>query len=537
MLQQGASPYYEELLKDADPVLVVGAWCAFLDAKALPPKYWNPVVPWCRFEAVRNRTFRYFETVMQFDRARSIALIDVESRSELERRAALARLDHDFGRTEAAEVDLYFATGSLDHLRNASAARETALGWRAGLEWAIRAALVAPMNPAPVHRIFSLLESSGQADLLEEMANIYLRWKMFPQIVQIFLAAAALARRSYTRCLTLLAPFDDGRIATNPNLPAFLGSIRMMQAQAEEGLGNYNKAYAAYITMNQVDRPADSATKAQNFFTVAKWHDDLAVPDLPADSHPEVVQMLGFPRSGTTLLENALAAHSQIETFEEIVSVSVALDRIARGLNGDLPPESAEATFGAARGRYYAYIEANRRRPEAQILVDKMPMRSAEAKLLSKLFPEWRYIFSIRHPFDVVLSGFKQRFDSNPSMENLRSIELAARLYDFVMTQWFSVHSLDDPHVKYVRYDELVTDFRRVIGETLEFIGAPWDDAVLDFAKASEKRAVKTPSYLKVRQGLSIGVQSSWRNYDFVFRSPAAQPLHKWAEFFGYPTK
>jgi hypothetical protein len=47
---------------------------------------------------------------------------------------------------------------------------------------------------------------------------------------------------------------------------------------------------------------------------------------------------------------------------------------------------------------------------------------------------------------------------------------------------------------------------------------------------------VKTPSYRKVRQGLSIGVQSSWRNYGFLFQSAEAKPLHRWAEFFGYPT-
>ena len=134
----------------------------------------------------------------------------------------------------------------------------------------------------------------------------------------------------------------------------------------------------------------------------------------------------------------------------------------------------------------------------------------------------------------MVLSCFKQRFVPNPSMENFHTIADAARLYDFAMNEWFKHHTMDDPSVHYVRYDELVTDFERVTAGTLDFLGVPWDDAVRDFSKSAEQRAAKTPSYQKVRQGLSIGVQTQWRNYGFVFQSAAAEPLRKWVTFFGY---
>ena len=70
----------------------------------------------------------------------------------------------------------------------------------------------------------------------------------------------------------------------------------------------------------------------------------------------------------------------------------------------------------------------------------------------------------------------------------------------------------------------------------LAFLGTDWDDDILEFTKASEERKARTPSYQKVRQGLSIGVQTQWRNYKFLFTQDAAKPLFKWAEFFGYPT-
>jgi len=250
-----------------------------------------------------------------------------------------------------------------------------------------------------------------------------------------------------------------------------------------------------------------------------------------------VTQMLGFPRSGTTLLENVLAAHPSIETFEEIPDLNVAIDRIERVLLGKVPPEPPEATFAAARARYFEELAFHRRKPEATVLVDKMPIRSADAALISRLFPEWRYIFSIRHPYDVVLSCFKQRFSPNPAMENFRSIESSIRLYDIVMSEWFAHHTLDDANVCYVRYDELVTDFEPVTRRVLDFLGVEWSESVRDFSAAASNRAAKTPSYQKVRQGLSIGVQTQWRNYGFLFQSDAAKPLRKWADFFGYPVE
>ena len=153
---------------------------------------------------------------------------------------------------------------------------------------------------------------------------------------------------------------------------------------------------------------------------------------------------------------------------------------------------------------------------------------------MSKLFPEKRYVFSIRHPYDVVLSCFKQQFVRNIAMEHFRTFETAAKLYDFTMTQWFAVHGFDDPRVHYVRYDDLVTDFEPTLRGALHFLGVGWDPAVLDFARAAEQRSARTPSYQKVRQGLSIGVQTSWRNYRFLFNSDAARPLRKWVGHFGY---
>jgi hypothetical protein len=136
-----------------------------------------------------------------------------------------------------------------------------------------------------------------------------------------------------------------------------------------------------------------------------------------------------------------------------------------------------------------------------------------------------------------VLSCFKQSFVRNVAMEHFRTFEGAVKLYDFTMSQWFAVHSMDDPKVHYLRYDDLVTRFEESMRGVLNFLGLEWEPSVLDFATLAETRGAKTPSYQKVRQGLSIGVQSSWRNYGFLFQTDAAKPLRKWVEHFGYESR
>ena len=533
VVQKGGFAYFRDLLAHTDPIIAVGAWCALFDSKLMQRVLARQVIPYCRYGAVRSRAFAYFRSVHEHDLARGAAEVAAEGTSDPEQAAMLAELEHDNAGAAAASGRLYLATADLAHLRTASEQAEREGGWRPALEWALRSVVVSPLNPAPLFRLFEVLDGAAQADLLKEVADVLLARNLHLRIAQLFLAAAASARGQPQLCLTQLKPLDDVKVAANPALSIYLGAIRALRALSEERLGNYRKSYESYRALNAAERALN--VDPSFVYKGADIRGKLAIPALPPDGQPDVIQMLGFPRSGTTLLENALAAHPAIETFEETAALNVATDRIEGVLFGHAPAGSLEEVFLKARAGYFDEIRSLRRKLEAGVLIDKLPIRTADTAFITKLFPEWRYIFSIRHPYDVVLSCFKQRFVPNPAMENFHTIEDASRLYDFAMTEWFKVHTMDDPKVIYVRYDDLVTDFDRVTGGVLDFLGLPWDDAVRDFSKAAENRAAKTPSYQKVRQGLSIGVQTQWRNYGFVFQSEAAKPLRKWVEFFGYP--
>lgn len=531
----GGRAYYTDLRHSKDPFLVVAAWCSLLDGQLLSMTDWPQVLAHCGYSAVRSRAFAYFQELKEHRLALQAAQSPLTRQGDLQQELLTAEATGDAARMAELHGELYLETGDLKHLLSASEKAEEGGGWRPSLEWTLRFLLASPLNASPVQRLYVVLENSGQSQLMQEVADVLLARNLHIQMCQVFLAHAALLRGEPDKCLQRLRPLEDAKLIANPLLANYLGPVRALRAAAQEKLGNYRQAYEAYRLLQDGEKAKD--IDPEDFVRGIRVRAKLNVPVLPPDNFPVVTQMLGFPRSGTTLLENVLAAHPKIETFEEIPDLNTSIARIERVLLGKVPPEPVETTFAAARARYFEEMDYYRRKPEATVLVDKMPIRSADAALITKLFPEWRYLFSIRHPYDVVLSCFKQRFTPNPAMENFRSIDGAIRLYDIVMTEWFKYHTLDDENVCYVRYDELVTDFDQVTKRVLDFLGVDWDESIRDFSNSAHNRAAKTPSYQKVRQGLSIGVQTQWENYRFAFQSEAAKALKKWAEFFGYPTE
>ena len=98
------------------------------------------------------------------------------------------------------------------------------------------------------------------------------------------------------------------------------------------------------------------------------------------------------------------------------------------------------------------------------------------------------------------------------------------------MSDWFDVLPGETDRVCYIKYDDLVTDFRNQMERTLDFLRVDWADEVLNFAKIAETRPVRTPSYANVRKGLTIGVQTSWQNFDFLFDDRCRALLDPWPD-------
>lgn len=530
-----AADYYAPLLDSDDAVQRVGAWCALIDREDVRVEQYPRLVELSSYGAIQARAFRFFQSNWEHDLA--AAVMAKVATTEAAATALAMRADLACDDLAAVEAQRYrfLATGRFEALAAMVSKTEQAMGWRSALSLAVKVFVLKPHDPLAANLVLRQLHNARQSGMLAAVITQLDEANLHPYLARLYSAACSIMDGDSVACLqrleslkSLPPPRPDLRNALH-QLPSRLA------AEAHEHQGDYRKAYAAFVEVNRAD--SDPRLSLEHFGKVILSSAALDVPELPPDPRANHYVMTGFPRSGTTLLENALAMHPDIETFEETPTRSSMQLYLDQALPGVTDEATRTDVFVRSRARYYDEMDRRQRKLDASVFIDKMPLRSAEAGFLAKVFPDKRYIFSIRHPFDVVLSCFKQYFARNIAMEHFRQFDTAAALYDFTMSQWFGVFSLSDPRVHYLRYDELVTDFEGNVRRALDFLGTDWNPAVLDFARGADVRSARTPSYQKVRQGLSIGVQSSWRNYNFLFESEAARPLYRWAEFFGYPTR
>lgn len=528
-----ADKYYRTLAASDDPVLAVGGILGLIERDAINYSDLPLLRELGRQSAVRRRAFNYFVRVGDHVLAAEVSTMGPDTVVDLEKASVSARSQNDGRKQRDVEIAKYLAWGEVGMLRSAATFAELVEGWRGAVPILAKATAVRPNEVKSFSALAALLDAVGRHDLLEYFLSRVTGVVELASHAELFRAATRLAKGEAETCLAVLRQLEDaGR--TRDRAFSIGSTGEQLRAKAHHELGQFREAHKSYATMNALDASSFGST---SFIADCLARNTQTTPHLPARDRPNYVMMLGFPRSGTTMLENALAAHPRVETFEEAPTMHAATSYIDRGNKGQTEYEPGSvALYVEGRERYFSALDRLRQKHNANVYLDKLPIRSLAAPFVKRLIPDQRFIFSVRHPYDVALSCFQQRFSPNPAMANFLNLRDTIRIYDLTMTEWFKVHSLEDPAVHYVPYDDLVTNFETVTRGTLEFLGLDWDPAVLEFAERAGDRANRTPSYQKVRQGLSLGIQTYWRNYDFLFTQAEAAPLTKWAKFFGYET-
>jgi tetratricopeptide (TPR) repeat protein len=253
-------------------------------------------------------------------------------------------------------------------------------------------------------------------------------------------------------------------------------------------------------------------------------------PPSPGE-RPSPVFLVGFPRSGTTLLDTMLMGHRQIAVLEE----ERTLQRVEESLASfECLPQLDAAEIERLRTIYFE--EVDRLLPDAsgKLLIDKLPLNLLRVPLIHRLFPDARIVFAQRHPCDVVLSCFMQNFVINDAMANFLDLGEAATFCDLVLTFWDKCRDTLPLNVHTVRYEDLVVDLEREARSVLDFLGLPWDAAVLDHSRTARERGlINTPSYSQVVQPIYREASGRWKRY----RSEMAAVLPilaPWALRLGY---
>ena len=267
-----------------------------------------------------------------------------------------------------------------------------------------------------------------------------------------------------------------------------------------------------------------------------KW----SPPELD-DDHPAPGFLVGFPRSGTTLTEQILAAHPGVITSDEKPFTSTIKDEMVRMLDGgdsdDVPAmldRLDRDRIVKLRTLYWQQVISELGVDLAdKVFVDKLPLNITDIGLINVLFPDARVIVALRDPRDVCLSCFMQDFQLNIAMINFLSLERTAEFYAQVMGLWLDIRDKLTLRFLEVRYEDTVADLEAQARRMLEFLGAQWDERVLRFHEQAQKRVIHTPSFAAVTEPVHDRAIGRWRNYATHFK-PMMDRLQPFIEAFGY---
>ncbi|WP_299794167.1 sulfotransferase [uncultured Marivita sp.] len=447
-------------------------------------------------------------------------------------RAALmtSELKNDYETQVKLHEALYIETGNILHIDKAAELARERLPWKIGAQHIVRMIFMQDersLEPS----VISLLQCLDREGAKKEFISL------FPIIQKLETCQVARAycysmrlfwSEKYRECLDFLEK-SNALEATKDKSPL----LSNIAATCYEKLGQYEDSARWYQIQNEAQK--DERFQPEAFLSGVKERAAIEIPRPIPDAHDRYFIMTGFPRSGTTLLENALSAHPRIATCEETSSlIGSFAPAFLAPLESDPERKKIMLRLAYHQSLYYQNINRFVKKDDAEAIIDKTPIISANIKYMEKIFPNKRYIFSIRHPYDVVLSNLKQVYSQNSAMSAFNDVKSACVLYNAVMSDWFEVFPSETDRVCYVKYDDLVENFKFEMERVLKFLSVDWTDEVLNFVEHSQKRAVRTPSYKNVRKGLTIGVQTSWQNFDFLFDSDCRSLLDPWVERFEY---
>lgn len=320
-------------------------------------------------------------------------------------------------------------------------------------------------------------------------------------------------------------------------------SFYNLKGRCTDKLGNYALAFASFARMNELISGSNEylAQDADGFFERAQAR-SLQLRE--AGSYPPMTTreensyqanfLVGFPRSGTTLLDTILRSHSSIEVLEEKPILSQVI-----GMLGDAQAlhklESIEIEkINQLRAEYLKGLNKYVDSEQELTVIDKLPMNILEIPVIHRVFPQANYILAIRHPLDCILSCYMQIFKLNPAMANMMQLDRIVDMYCSLMEIMASCEARYELNVHYIHYENLVENMEEVVTGLLSFLGLGWQPELNQYQKtALERTRIATPSYSQVIQPLYKDSTYRWKNYQDQL-SKYTDQLEPWLEKFGY---
>lgn len=408
-----------------------------------------------------------------------------------------------------ARVRFVFQLQIADILIQASRAREA-------LQFIDAVEPEQPANIDVLMRKATALELLGR---LDQATDYYRRLQKIAPSLPIYTRLAKVGLAAGDKSLL---PLLEERLAASPATDVtLLTNLHFALAYVYDGRGQYDAAFSHLKTGNDLKQAETSfdLERQQEAFTrtAALFSADLLTRlagKIPAQGGVTPVFIFGMPRSGTTLVEQILSAHSAVQGCGELPfmdQITAELGTKWEALGSVMPDDTRLiADFKNASSRYRALITGYAN--GARFITDKSPLNFRHLGLIKLMFPDALLVHCRRDPRDTCLSCYQQLFSSNnlSFTYNLSNLGGYYRLYQQYMSHWAAV--LEPRAWLNVQYESLVGDLGGAVRELLDHCNLPFEQTCVEFHKS--ERTVLTASSIQVRRPLYSDAIGKWRHYE-----------------------
>jgi len=319
-----------------------------------------------------------------------------------------------------------------------------------------------------------------------------------------------------------------------------------LKAKCFESSNDFAQAYECFLKMNHIAKESESYLNSNSEIFYNNIKDQLNRLKLKSlnvstnaiiDEDAQIpIFLVGFPRSGTTLMDTILRSHSAIEVLEEKPTIVAAKTSIRNNGYIDIhstvfPPNIILQARKAYLNEFKKHIKD---RDSKLVCIDKLPLNLLEVPLIHQLFPNAKFILALRHPFDTILSCWMQDFEINAAMANMVDLDRIVELYCIAMETFKICRSEYNLNVHTIRYEDLLNDLKGESSPLLNFLGLNWESKMEDYRATALKRGrINTPSYAQVSQPIYKDAKYRWVNYKHYLKKYSDE-IEPWIDEFGY---
>ena len=319
-------------------------------------------------------------------------------------------------------------------------------------------------------------------------------------------------------------------------------------ANLENKLGHYNRAYDLHKKAQNLYSKRDDA---QNIST--SFYDDIVKKSRAWFTGQNIknwekktfkglnspIFVVGFPRSGTTLVEQMLYAHPNLAVTEESPMFIRGIKHMTSIVGRQIPFPNGYKSLSKAEIKtwqtsYFKNIKTEIAETEQHLrIVDKNPMTIRQLGSVNRFFPQSPVLVMIRDPRDVCLSCFFQSFKPNVTTINFYDLASTFRLYAETMSLYLEFRESLSLNILEVKYEEMCQDIEGYARKIASHINEPFNDNMINYHDAQFKRVVRTPSFEGVAQPIYSKAIGNWRNYEKYIK-PLEPIIEPYLKAFGY---